>query len=433
MAKADPRRWTLWTRPRSVIGYVLLGELAVVVASASAIAASPPPGRMDWFRFTALAICATAHIQLSWRQEERRRNRQSNVHVDLTAIWVFPAVLVLPIHLALLLLVTVRVQRWFTARRPLYRFVFSTASQASAALVTHGLLALIGPHGWSQLDGLRSVRELLVLLLAGLVYSGVQVIVIGIIAALNTPPPTVQKVLGSKEDNELEAVTVALGMVTAILAVNLPAALVIMVLVSVVANRIAEVRQLQVDVRTDPKTGLLNMRGWHESAERALERTSRASTSAAVLMIDLDHFKSINDTWGHPAGDDVLELVATALRNETRPGDVVGRFGGEEFVLLLPEIDPTEAMTAGERIRRTIAALEVPTTDKRGGPVAISDRTTSVGVAVYPNHGATLDELLKLADAAVYEAKENGRDQVRLADNDLDGYPSNESSRWRTS
>ena len=133
-------------------------------------------------------------------------------------------------------------------------------------------------------------------------------------------------------------------------------------------------------------------------------------------MVDLDHFKSINDTWGHPAGDDVLEVVAGALRHATRPSDVVGRFGGEEFVLLLPDANTDEAVAAGERIRKTIAALKVPTTDKRGGPVAISSRTTSVGVAMYPNHGSELNDLLQLADAAVYEAKELGRDQVRLAD-----------------
>jgi diguanylate cyclase (GGDEF)-like protein len=398
-----------------VIAYVLLGELAVALGCASAILMSAPPGRTDWLRLAALAICATTHIQLSRRQEERRRNRQSNVHIDLTAIWIFPAVLVLPISLALLLLVTVRVQRWFAARRPLYRFVFSTASLASAAVVTRLVLGAVGPGSWIDRDVVHSWQVLAVLVLAGLVYSGVQVVVIGIIAALNTPPPTVQKVLGSKEDNELEAVTVALGMVTAILLVNLPAALVVMIVVSVVGNRIAEVRQLQVDVRTDPKTGLLNMRGWHEAAERALVRSGRANNCAAVLMVDLDHFKSINDTWGHPAGDDVLEGVSEALRNETRPGDVIGRFGGEEFVLLLPEAGTAEAVTAAERIRMTISALEIPTTDKRGGPVAIRHRTTSVGIAVYPNHGSALDELLKLADAAVYEAKENGRNRVHVA------------------
>jgi diguanylate cyclase (GGDEF)-like protein len=412
---AHPRRWTLWTRPRSVIVYVLLGELAIVSGCVYAIVSEPAPGRIDWFRFAVLVACATAHIQLSRRQEERRRNRLSNVHVDLTAIWVFPAVLVLPLSLALLLLLTVRVQRWFAARRPLYRFTFSSASMASAALVTHAMITWIGPLGWSLLDGVSSARELLVLVALGLVYSGVQVVVIGIIAALNTPPPTVQKVLGTKEDNELEAITVALGMLTAILLVNMPAALVIMVVLGVIGNRIAEVRQLQVDVRTDSKTGLLNMRGWREAAERALERSSRANSPSAVLMVDLDHFKSINDTWGHPAGDNVLEVVATALRGATRPADVIGRFGGEEFVVLLPDVDTPEAVAAGERIRETVSGLQVPTTDKRGGPVAISGRTTSVGIAIYPHHGSTLNELLRFADAAVYEAKENGRDQVKLA------------------
>jgi diguanylate cyclase (GGDEF)-like protein len=222
-------------------------------------------------------------------------------------------------------------------------------------------------------------------------------------------------VLGTKDDNELEAVTIALGTVAAILLVNLPAALAIMVAVGVIANRIAEVRQLQVDVRTDPKTGLLNMRGWREVAEREMNRASRDDRPCALLMVDLDHFKNINDTWGHPAGDDVLQYVAHALRSATRPSDVIGRFGGEEFVLLLPDADRAEASAAGERIRQTISELHVPTTDKRGGPVAISHRTTSVGVAVYPTHAEGLDPLLQAADAAVYEAKEGGRNQVRLA------------------
>jgi diguanylate cyclase (GGDEF)-like protein len=111
----------------------------------------------------------------------------------------------------------------------------------------------------------------------------------------------------------------------------------------------------------------------------------------------------------------VLEYVAHALRSATRPSDVVGRFGGEEFVLLLPDADTKEASAAGERIRQTISELHVPTTDKRGGPVAISERTTSIGVAVYPAHGEALDSLLQAADAAVYEAKEGGRNQVRMA------------------
>src|SRR6201999_4197783 len=102
---------------------------------------------------------------------------------------------------------------------------------------------------------------------------------------------------------------------------------------------------------TDSKTGLLNMRGWRESAVKELARADRTRAPVGVLMVDLDHFKQINDTWGHPAGDDMLLAVANVLRTETRPADVVGRFGGEEFVVLLPDADDEAAAAAADRIR----------------------------------------------------------------------------------
>lgn len=395
---------------------MLLCDLGAVGFIVLATVTAPGPIGSDWYRFAALAICATVHLQLSRRQEERRRSRKRTVQIDLVGIWSFAGVVVLPIHLALLGIVLSRTQRWFVARRPLYRYTFSTSSVLLAAVATHETVTAFGPRSWSNLDVPRSFTEFGILFLAGLVYFAAQAVVIGVGAILlTTSRPTLRVVLGTKDDNELEAVTIALGTVAAILLVNLPAALAIMVAVGVIANRIAEVRQLQVDVRTDPKTGLLNMRGWREVAEREMNRASRDDRPCALLMVDLDHFKNINDTWGHPAGDDVLQYVAHALRSATRPSDVIGRFGGEEFVLLLPDADREEASAAGERIRQTISDLHVPTTDKRGGPVAISHRTTSVGVAVYPMHADGLDPLLQAADAAVYEAKEGGRDQVRLA------------------
>lgn len=413
----DPRHWALWAQPKRIIVYHLVVELFAVAGMVTACLTAESPDRTDWFRFVALALCATIHIQLSRRQEERRRSKKikPQVYVDLTGIWSFPGVLVLPIHLALLLIVLSRAQRWFVARRQPHRFVFAAVSMLTAALLAHSAVTLLGDREWAQLGSVESFREFAIMVLAGVIYGGVQALIIGIVLALGGSAPTVRALLGTKEDNELEAVTIALGIVAAVVAVNLPAALVIMVAIGVIGNRIAEVRQLQVDVRTDPKTGLLNMRGWREVAEREMNRASRDDVSCALLMVDLDHFKSINDTWGHPAGDDVLEYVAHALRSATRPSDVIGRFGGEEFVLLLPDADTTEAEAAGERIRQTISELHVPTTDKRGGPVAISNRTTSVGIAVYPVHATGLDDLLQAADAAVYEAKEGGRDQVRLA------------------
>jgi diguanylate cyclase (GGDEF)-like protein len=221
--------------------------------------------------------------------------------------------------------------------------------------------------------------------------------------------------VGSWYDNGLEAMTVALGMVTAVLLVHSPPVLIVMVVIGVLGNRLTEIRQLQVDARTDSKTGLLNMRGWRELAGKELARADRSRAMIGLLMVDLDHFKLINDTWGHPAGDDMLLAVANVLRTETRPTDVVGRFGGEEFVVLLPDTDRAASLAAAERIRLRVAALTVITTDKRGGPAVISGRTTSIGVAVRPDVASTLPDLLQAADGAVYEAKESGRDRVRLA------------------
>ncbi|HEX6358562.1 GGDEF domain-containing protein [Actinophytocola sp.] len=395
---------------------MMLCDLVAVAFIVFVTVTAPGPVRSDWFRFATLAVCATVHLQLSRRQEERRRSRKRTVQIDLVGIWSFAGVVVLPIHLAMLAIVLSRTQRWFVARRPLYRYIFSTSSVLLAAVATHETVTAFGPRVWSQLDVTGSITAFGILMLAGLVYFASQAVVIGAGAILlSTTRPTLRGVLGTKEDNELEVLTIALGTVGAILLVNVPATLVIMVAVGVIANNIAEVRQLQVDVRTDSKTGLLNMRGWREVAEREMNRANRDDLPCALLMVDLDHFKNINDTWGHPAGDDVLEYVAHALRSATRPSDVIGRFGGEEFVLLLPDADTEEASAAGERIRQKISELHVPTTDKRGGPVAISERTTSIGVAVYPVHASALDSLLQKADAAVYEAKEGGRNQVRMA------------------
>ena len=183
-----------------------------------------------------------------------------------------------------------------------------------------------------------------------------------------------------------------------------------------VFNRLAELDQLQNDVRTDPKTGILNMRGWSESAERALERTARSGDQLALLMVDLDHFKWINDTYGHPAGDDVLRTVAQTLDEVTRDRATWSAVSGvrnSSFCSRTSTKSPPGTRPSAYAI--AIAKLHIVTTDKRGDPATIADRTTSIGVARHPRHGDTLERLLQSADAAVYLAKENGRDQVCFA------------------
>lgn len=410
-----PRNWALWTRPRRFVVFLLTMEVLAVVGFAVAFLRAPTPDGSDWLEFAILAAGASAHIQLTRRQEERRRNRTKTVLIDLTAVWVFPATLVLPATLAVLLVALIRVQRWFTARRPAHNFVYSSVAHGLAAALANLSYTAMSPQDWSTMTAGGSLREFGLVLVTAAVYEAVQIVYVGGILALGSTSPTVRTVLGSKADNLLEAITTGLGAVTAVLVVVMPPAVAIMAVVTVVFNRLAEIDQLQDAVVTDPKTGLLNMRGWTESADRALNRVRRAGSTLAVLMVDLDHFKWINDTFGHPAGDDVLAAVASALSSVTRPADVVGRFGGEEFLLLLPDADTAAAELAAERVRTTIAGLRIPTTDKRGAQATISGRTASIGVATFPRHADDLDGLLQAADSAVYEAKEAGRNRVSFA------------------
>jgi diguanylate cyclase (GGDEF)-like protein len=411
-----PRQWALWRRPKRFIAYLLVSE-TVAIASLVYIlgTVAPSPTTRDWVGLAILAAGATVHIQLTQRQEERRRNRTRTAIIDLTAVWTFPAAIILPATLSVLLVILLRIQHWFIARRPAHNFIFSSITHCLSAALTYLSFVSLGGQHWG-VGGVASLREFGIVVVAGAVFEAVQILYISGILALSTPGrPSVHTVLGSKADNLLEAITIGLGAVTAVLLVVLPPAVAIMAVVTVVFNRLAELEQLQDDVRTDPKTQVFNMRGWTESAERALARAGKSADPLAVLMIDLDYFKWINDTYGHPAGDDVLRGLAQLLDDVTRPSDVVGRFGGEEFLVLLPETDQAGAAGTGERIRGAVAALRIPTTNKRGDQTTVTDRTASIGVAVYPDHGTSLQALMQAADAAVYEAKEGGRNQVRMA------------------
>ena len=212
--------------------------------------------------------------------------------------------------------------------------------------------------------------------------------------------------------------TLSLGALTAV-SVTLNPWLVLLVLVPlVVLHRADMARQLEQRAAMDGKTGLLNAAAWHDKAERALRRAQRQGAAAGVLILDLDHFKSVNDTYGHLAGDEVLAAVAATLRAEVREGDVVGRFGGEEFVVLLRDLDLTSAgrrqmATIAERIRARVAelAVAVHTPD---GPLTIDGVSTSVGAVFDLGRTCTLQQVLGAADAALYSAKRDGRNLVRF-------------------
>ena len=172
------------------------------------------------------------------------------------------------------------------------------------------------------------------------------------------------------------------------------------------AQLYAELREAAV---TDPLTGLYNNRWLRDAGERDLASVARDHTSLALLLLDIDHFKTVNDSSGHAAGDLVLQRVATRLRGSVRTEDAVVRYGGEEFVVLLRRCGAAEAVTIAEALRTAVRQVALP------ADCPLEQLTVSIGIAAYPEDGTDLDQLLGAADRAMYTSKHTGRDRVTRA------------------
>jgi len=164
--------------------------------------------------------------------------------------------------------------------------------------------------------------------------------------------------------------------------------------------------QLREQANRDPLTGLYNRRFFDTVVERELARSAREGQSLALMLIDIDHFKQINDTHGHLAGDRVLGRLAAVLGEHSRATDVVCRIGGEEFVMLMPDMPPARALERAELIRRTVASPCCALDDES------QQVTVSIGIASFPEHGRCAQQLMRHADLALYRAKNEGRDRT---------------------
>ena len=181
-----------------------------------------------------------------------------------------------------------------------------------------------------------------------------------------------------------------------------------------VTDLVNEAERFERLATTDDLTGLTNRRRFLQLAEEERRRHARSRSPLAMLLLDIDLFKSINDRYGHDVGDAVIRHVAQLCRQDTRAGTVVARIGGEEYVLLLPETSIDEAVAAAERLRRRI---ETTPLDLNGHGISI---TASIGVAVAAAGSEGISELMKRADQALYRAKHDGRNRVQLAAPPLD-------------
>jgi diguanylate cyclase len=170
-------------------------------------------------------------------------------------------------------------------------------------------------------------------------------------------------------------------------------------------SKMAQYRQ---EALKDPLTQIANRRGFEEALLRAMQAANATGDSLCLIMCDIDHFKKINDTHGHLVGDNVLRMVSATLKECTKGKDLVGRIGGEEFAIILPDTPPDGAMTLAENIRRTFAEMDLK---KKNNGERLGDVTLSFGVTGYRQHEAA-ETFLNRADKALYASKENGRNRV---------------------
>lgn len=166
-------------------------------------------------------------------------------------------------------------------------------------------------------------------------------------------------------------------------------------------------KQLQFLANNDPLTGVLNVRAYHKTCEKMINLAKRNDATFSVLFVDLDHFKNINDTFGHDAGDLVLKATSNCIINTCRKSDVIGRVGGEEFSIFLPETDSAGAIKFAEKLCANIEILNPSITEDNEIKV-----TASIGVATKMAHHKTITDIQRDADHAMYHAKKNGRNRV---------------------
>ena len=419
-------RWEVWQLPGRVVAAIVFFEtLAVALVGAQSVALHPREG--DVALAFGLAAFGVLHTEIASKVERMRRRVSDTSYYDLSSVWTFAGALLLPPPLAAGVVIAVYLHLWVRVWRParssvLHRNLYTATAVVLAAQAAHAAVAVLGgPASW--LDGVRGLGVLVLTVLTyALTNNALVVLVIALHEGLSWDGSgwraRVRSLFGRTDDVVLEVATLALGALTAVALTHNPWLVVLVLVPLLVLHRADIARQLEQRAATDGKTGLLNAAAWHEQAERALQRAQSRGAAAGVLILDLDHFKSVNDTYGHLAGDQVLVAVAEALRAEVREGDVVGRFGGEEFVVLVRDLEMSgsgrrKLAAVAERIRARVEQLTVdmPTPD---GPLTIRNLSISVGGVFHLTRTSTLQQVLGAADAALYTAKREGRNLVRF-------------------
>jgi diguanylate cyclase (GGDEF)-like protein len=401
------REWAVWSLPRPLLALwsvVTSGYLAWTVAAAAKFHFR----LADIVLFAALLACGAFTVEMA-----RRASEPAGVVKDVYAVWELPIVFLLPgIYALIVPAIRLTLTQLLVRRAPVYKRVYTVAAiglaYGCARLVYIGALpAHVDPRAylwshtamWLVAAGAGAVTQWLIN--QGLILAAFK---------LENPVASIRDGLFSREMLHNDATELCAALLVAVGMTISHLTLIIALPLATLLQRSFRHAQLLNEARADAKTGLLNAATWEREAGAEIARAVRTSSPLAVALLDLDRFKQINDTHGHLLGDEVLRAIADTMTGVLREYDLAGRFGGEEFVMLLPQTRATDAFRIAERVRDHIARL--PIASPTGERVQV---TASIGVAALDaGSSRELTDLLAAADAALYRAKASGRDQVQM-------------------
>jgi diguanylate cyclase (GGDEF)-like protein len=408
-ASAGIRSWAWWRLPVGLRVYVGLGP--VIAFGLAVYATSQTTWHVaDLGKFLLLLSCGMISVAAT----PRTAYAQGAVVRDFLTVWVLPVAILLPPIYAMLTPIPLQILTQFRVHRGVvYRRVFTVAAigiaYGAASLLFRAFPASFA--GSSIGTGRHALTFTLAVAICEIVGGrGHHLMIVGGIK-LSDPTVRLAELELNREALVGDFAEFDMGMlITLVVAVN-PVLAVLAVPTVLLIRRFMMHAQLLAQARVDTKTGLLNSSTWEREAEVEIARAVRTGTPLALALVDIDHFKVVNDTYGHLVGDKALRAVTDALRSQLRAYDLAGRFGGEEFVVLLPNAREVDAITVAERLRAHIAAMSIPVgDDAESGPCI--ELTISVGVAALHGESRELTDMLAAADSALYYAKETGRNKT---------------------
>jgi diguanylate cyclase (GGDEF)-like protein len=406
----DIRAWPVRGNSARLNGY-LLAVILLDVAAIGTAAATTSFSLRQLVLFGFACLCSVTMVEAT-----RRAGENAGWITDIYGIWELPiAVLLPPLYALLIPIPHTALTQLRIKHVPLHRRVFSAAmlglSYGLASVAFHA----VNQNAIGSIASADARHAAWVLAVAGcgaLQWAANWLLLIPPIMSTD-PAQGLKKLILARDSLVNDGTQICVGTIVAVCTTMTPVSILFALPFATLLQRSQRHGQLVSASRQDSKTGLLNAGTWEKEAGAEITRAIRTRTPLAVALVDLDSFKAVNDTYGHLSGDKALLAVARTIKVFLRDYDLVGRFGGEEFALLLPQTDEDAARGIAERIRAHIAGMPIPLSD---APDAEAIRVTvSIGVAALGSSRSSLTELLATADAALYRAKDAGRNQVWVA------------------